>query len=981
MPSKNKSSSCRLDFARLLLLSVLINPFLYSRSQCEALNITLKTRSDQMRLAPLASLNSNHKPSSLRQLFNSSNYQSLTNQRKDEEASHRRQNEKEVRHQTSDSILRPQLAVQIFTNSPSGNKQDKTASSHLSSSLRGQHSSNFQKLPQMLIVPVPASINPLDPNDHMSAPAHLEAAQMMHSAQHLYSNSVVGELNPTNKLNPWHYITDTSSRDNTFSGSNFNNHYNSNNENEIDVVTGASNSANDQAEAPMINAIITVPSSPSSSSATLPASTSATNFNNLRQRLFQHQQQQEDLQRQHQRNDSVESALTNLLSNQNSGNIEISMSLNGEELVIDPVSNRSKLFSIRSSNSGNNSSRQQNPSNVKEDEGHNYLQNEESDKSTTNQRKNNFKISNISSKDSSRLSRALRKHFTTNSGNDQQSASEIDQVGNRDENNSDNEDNSQGNEGDLESETSTSKENEKSGIMNDEVERVNSDRLRSWDSPESESSESDLTSKNEPENAESDNYSTESSQADSSRRGNNNSRDRRMSNHLDHRTKKTDLSENQAVGNKDKKSSSSRMKPTHSDQPHSFVEQGKKTSSSKRGSTFRGGGKESIATRPSENDSVDSSLAKVMIKGEDIRKFEQLLESLRALALNNLSQRKSKRLYEGSGDPSSRGSPNTNAPSSAQRHPNEDEHNMNTKNDTEESMSIQGDTSSKTWNSDSEYNYKPSSHQPGKPGPARKTLAQSESNLVKNDCEYQRKLQQDSQHQHKKSASNDEPVFESEPARPHSSNEDANDEGDEQEEQSSDNHQKIINSPKEVPDADSNDSQNYENPLDDEPKSTFVRKTVLHTYDDDDNSKINLSNSEDNVNNNQITNRNEHKDDHHGGDSDLDSIHRVQHEASHQSLSDSEDSQLEQSKPMNQGEQEQLNSPIGRPTGVGDDLTPINNYIDYSQLDDGEIYRGRESRRAFQLALPAREQLEKMRSLQHIIERAAIGSGKSKIRI
>jgi len=699
----------------------------------------------------------------------------------------------------ADSILRPQLALQIFTNQAPNLDQDESKTHKFNQQTSKGSGSIF-------ILPL---------SQQQDGPTEKVENQPT-------SNSM-SEL----KLNPWHYVTDQSAASNPT----------------IDNYGVESSESSDSdgglashSSAPTINAIITVPAIPSE------------------HHYHHHHQGDQQVEVKNLNLSSTviaEQALSRLLDNQTSGNIEFSMNLNGEEIIINPVNKR-----IRAANSTDATpflGEQQ------------FADADDQSHPTIIER-----FPRRSSVDShpSRKSKALKKHVELDQAGDQESASETDFV-----------------DGNSESTEST-----------DEYDQSNKESKRPHADHEIQGIEDGF------EKGERKYWATEISQKEPN--GNEQSTDE--SNHQD----RTIASVTTDRGSS-RQSDQDRRTARHSKQKDSrqqSVNVGRKknlsnpaprhASSSRRKPIFRSEDREPNKPIDSEGEERrPSDAASIVIRGEDVKKFEQLLENLRALSLNRISLSKPKNIIKNS-----------------RSHRNElashdDEDSSQDEKPTNKGMP------SKQWNN----NYKAVGQQRSHSS-ATNRLTQTEP-VSGSDCDrsnrYNRPITDETSPSEPESSPN---VADPDLMSSNDSSDDIGEDGNqnvEQEEQGSDNHDKIV-LPSSSEKSNSDSSQTDQEK--DEPRSLFVRKTILQSYYDN----------------------NARHDNKQTGDSDLESIHKAKHEAQHEQFTHADGHRLPLVKSAHHSNPDASSGP-GRPEP--DDLSPMNNYIDYNQLNDREVYRGSESQK------------------------------------
>lgn len=912
----------------------------------------------------------------------------------------------------SDSVLRPQLAVQIYTNLPDNSHHQDDSDSTGSQS----KSNNMANKPINTKLIVPISQPQLShhyqqhhQNDNENSKNAPQPAGLMTTTNHKISN-------------PWHYYTDpTPSSSNSINNANDNNGPDS-------TDYSYNHQQYDTNETPTINAIITVPHSPQSINSQSDRHNNNNDNSNRHPRTYQHdsiRQQQNSDNNNNNNGNSTSSIISHILDDQVNGNIEISMNLNGDEIIIDPAgkfgrvvgneNDEDNIKQINEDNSNRNNpeltvsaGQQKYSSTSKQDKGRTKLQSRSIDKAS----------SGISNK-------ALRKHVSSDlAGGDQQSASEIDQI-NNDHNHisdgyySDNsrddkpeKDNDNNSDTDLDFvKTSTNivdindrddqefAANSKPKLkdIDDEIERdersSGSRNNRFW-SDNNSSSDKDV-------NVAGDIQTTDESSRDDRLSSNNayyHQNNRASNQHLIDMRADNDNNNNNNNHNNRKQQQRRFSKPSSRQQSVLTSAGGaansRKTASSKRRSSYKSDdgrdnsnsgidyrlNAEREKRRIIDTDHQDSSSEKVspvIIKGEDVRKFEQILDNLRALSLNNLAQSKGKSIANNKLN--NKGTLSSSQESRS-RQSNYDESDVqsnhnNIRNEDRDGQLAGQDAQAKSWNNVDQND----DHQQS----TNNQVKRNEASSIDSECDRRNRQRQLLQ----RSASGDEPAFEpdsspnivdQDPITSSDGSDDLNDEGSqniEREEHSgADFHNRQQQQPTGV------ESQNQaSSDIDqlDEPKTLFVRKTILQNYYD------NTRQGDDNKNAIIPSNSDE-----------LDTIHESNHDSRHGEISAHEDSQSkrqvvgrssstgttnrEPAQVFDNYSHRQQAEKVSTSSKTNDDLTSSpspNKYIDYRQLDDRTV--DREAELVSRDKYSSRDQIDRMRSLQHLIERAAIESSQN----
>lgn len=626
----------------------------------------------------------------------------------------------------------------------------------------------------------------------------------------------------------------------------------------------------------------------------------------------------------------VDQVISKIIDSQANGNLEFSMNLNGDEIIINPLNKNNIAFNLANSSKDSAADDLYSDADDLRVQSKSYL------------RRPRDELAG----DQGFMSKALRKHVASELAGDEQSASEMDVGQSNEDADRDSElDNSsvlnESNNGDDDDESST-KPKLKDIDAEIEKEKRNGPH-KSWVvSTTSSNLAPDATGGSLNDEAKDIEPRPTKSRTTSSR-GRDSNQDLNLA---EKRTRARKSSSRLSQRNKDKDSVESN--------PSSNL----RKAGSKRRLTFRATSGSGYPSDSQDDKSErfsggkPSSSNTVTINGEDVRKFEQLLEEMRSLSLNNLNQAKAaKRLSK---SPSSR--------VSTSRQPTVNEEEQDTYGRGEEDSGVGSGGGNGGNNQLFSEDIAGSRAQGGghmRGATKRLTKSSDPPTDIPNDCD--RKAKQKSL---QKSATDDlesqmppssdatvslvdkDSSFDGE-----SSSDEMNDEGSQNVEQ------------QEAPSSSAR-RKNFTS-ADDKPKTVYVRKTVLQDYYDNNNS---------NNGNNQVAN--EVIENSTGGD-DLESVHRSQHEAQHERQTSPDDSkfrsqqqtQARQSQPLNSYNNLGLDE-LNSHRQVAETPSPLNNYIDYSNLDDRDVYRGSESQK-FKVLIPQREQLDRMRTLQQAIERVA----------
>lgn len=776
---------------------------------------------------------------------------------------------------TSDSILRPQLALQIYTNSPSSSAQDDisppTPSNHV-----------FKSTGSTIIIP--GRMN----EEHQVA--EQQNAYFEVPPSHRGSNSNRRDL--SSRLNPWHYITERGpASSNNLVDSFPNVGVSTGNEASMAEQSSSSRSPGNSAQKPLINAIITVP---------------APNNDN-------HQSGNNNHADESAQNSTY--TISRLLDDHSSDGIELSLNLNGDEIIINPVgklssSNKQGGFDNGDPDKQSNSGSQLQSGGYKRNRDHHETR---------------------------RMSKALGKHVSSELTVDEQSASEIDMVDNN--NNSDNNNN----------------RNDEGEAGDPDAEFVNS-QSSSRERDEGSSKARKDTSANDDDDNSNSNHPGRKDWRYQSRDYEDQANEGSDMQEADQHSQKTHRVSRAKVGHEERKGSSKQANN------RSLIKSGSKNSYSKT-NRKASGSKRRVAYKPDESElnvvengdqpysnrqgssvakASDSTASPVMISAEDVRRFEQLLENLRAITMNNDSYTaKPRRLGV------SRATTKV-----SQRFTDRNQDNMN--NDDVNMKNEDEMTPSTSHSAQEASGYGKQLNLPRTQSPSIRRPTQSEL-ISTTDCDQRKKVQLEQQSLDR-AATGGEPSIE-----PDSSpnivdqdpimssgdgQDDLNDEGSdnsEQEEQGSVNHSKMSLPSSSV---ESSTEQESDTTKEDQSPPPLMRKTILQSYYDHERPP------------------NDHRD-----ETDLEAEHRLQHEASHAQHINENESQSDRERADHSSNQQviQKNTPA-------DDMSPINNYIDYNQLDDREVYRASRHAKAdnHRVSRETGDPMNHDRFLQHVMEKAAL---------
>lgn len=865
----------------------------------------------------------------------------------------------------SDSILRPQLALQIFTNSPINDNNNDDDSSH------NKIQSTTTKLPNggstMLILPLQSQ----DSNNHQSTIKSFLMPTETNSV-----DETIAINNNNNKLGPWHYITESQSNliEPTQSLNSKRSYRNS-------ATTNPS---------PLINAIISVPS-PS-------------------EHHYHHHHSQ---QQQASTNNNQAESFSNFNQKENNGsltlgNIEFSMNLNGDEIIINPSS--SSVNGYKNQKINNNSVSNRNDNIV--------MKRFKMNRSVDSGQKADF------SDDKRIVSKALRKHVEhstmneTDDGDDEQSASEIDLVDKSNRSDSDSDADLPDSISISDGQTIDNNENDVVKIKLKDI--INDDKNEKITREDHSNDSQSVRNDNDQET-----QLHEESRLSNNHRSipsNYQERDDRLNSENDINRYNSIRREQPSVPNKRSSSKNHSFKKT-------FLSNGSNNYNQQQQHRNTSGSKRKTTTHKSEDtnenvDSNDNNLSSVLIKGEDVKKFEQLLENLRSLSLGNLNTAKSKRINK-----------LANKPKQFVGHSasleNQNNNNNNDDDDSDPSLTTTTTTTNidyqnnpkQMWNnndgesgngfdntSNNVSDNRRSSNRNGNSELSSNSgrLTQIESTHDTNDCNKRSRSNHITNNKSLNSESsidnfggsdsNSPNIVDHDPMTSNDGNDDLNDESaqnnDQEESSGSDNHNKVVSASeslsseqqarKQLSRSDSdgfnNDNSNQakdgaSNQGTQQPRSLLVRKTILQDYYDN-NFKPSTGRGS------QLKGDGDDND-----DNELETVHNRQHESQHEKDTSSSISNqaalVQQIFELTGGqllEQQRRLVPLRPNTAtinyINDDLSPINNYIDYNKLDDREIYRGSESQK-YKVTVPSRHQLEHMRSLQQAIERSAMENEKA----
>lgn len=752
-------------------------------------------------------------------------------------------NTNHVDQATSDSIMRPQLAVQIYANPTQTGSESKTAAEPNFLRSNNQRQRGY--------------LSPIETSS--SKRTKLSSSD---DGETQIIQTPVGDFSMT-KLNPWHYVTDSggaTGSSSTMSGSN----------SPLPVQ-----STYEQNEPPMINAIITVPAPDRQQQDRASKRNQRIPFTSLTSSNMDYLQNTTS---------GLEHTIARLIEAQNAGNIEFSMNLNGDELVVNP---HVKINTTR-------------------------------EDTTSEAYGSDQKLMRGSRQVLGKLNSSLQKHISSELDGVQQSASEIDSIDGQTED-------GYSNDSDTDYETTVpNKSTSELVVRSDNKDQEDDSETGSNSDKRNKESDADRDNKRPLERIFHDK---------SSSRG----EDSLESSNYDSRSPPTSLSLSALNDEEENGDRAPQKQSKEASRTRQFKTKRLKTSrypasqkpdmnqkKSQRRKSSSGRGASSADERDANDDDQGSNTTtqpSVVIRGEDLRKFEQLLESLRSLSLSNLEMARSRRV--------SRLSKETD-----QNQGSDEEHQGHS---TKDDPGISGD---KRW-SESGYRI---------PYPSKETSSSynrlSSSKVppfVTRDCSERKSSLS-------KSASNEEPSTSSSYENDSSNGGDLDNlaNNDSVEDLNEDGSQNIVTGSRadenysldSKPNAidRSNDSAKLEDPVYD-PSTVLTRKTILQSYYDSNAKHANSMRNPDEV----------------------EDIHKSQHEEQHEKhLNEIIRSSNEHGRGATQTSDEQADR---------QDSPVEHNLIDYSQLNDQELYRGQESQ-SHQVSA-SREQLERMRILQHILEKAA----------
>lgn len=641
------------------------------------------------------------------------------------------------------SMPRPQLALQIFTSlPPSNHRSDPPQPQPMN--MTSNHQQPARLLNTMLLMPVSSMLNN---HRRLSSDSNFDTTSGVSSASQ--RNYMIDLGSPQSKSSQWHYVTE--SQQPLLSAT-----PDSPKEKPTSVEADNGSNGSNSPGSPLINAIITVPSQ-------------------SEHHHHHHHQDHDGNVMQQSTNDNssaaqiVDRTIAQLLDGQATGNIEFSMDLNGEEIVINPVRKHGRSMELAPNSTRDLLlNRNKLDSSSMDDDGDDSVQ----------VALNGRRLKNLIESDhfhSPALSGKNRRHSSQSRDpiENQQSASEIDLV---DESNDDGESGLDG-EGLVESSTKTTR---KTNLATREADR-DQDRL-----------------------------DDEKSASDTSMGGDENYMDSGET-LGEGRTQSRDTESNRlfsSPGLRKSKMSNLRTSSDRKQSRNSKLVGGKlalsgrrkfasKSDDSSDNQRFAMNRRDVKQTAAADSSIKDPSLSAVMIKGEDLRRLEQLLQSLRSTSMiADLPSQKQKQRAAGS---------------QGQRRDyltEDDANGGNFKREETEPRSTH-QAGGEPWNDQDKNRQRAPSLQTD-------TKQTNKNELITlSDCERRRQEKQssrvstnDDDNGSYESDSSQEPV--SEP----------NDEGNEKEEQGSDNYSSISLPVKDLEDGE-------------RPRSLFVRKTILQSYYDD----------------------------------------------------------------------------------------------------------------------------------------------------
>lgn len=777
-------------------------------------------------------------------------------------------------HLATESVLRPQLAVSIYANP----LQHNTNIDHTSRSDK-----EFQRpLSHGLVDRQKHSVTNAIPQIDLSQQRGYRAPS---GGETQIIQTPHGDFSMT-KLNPWHYITDQTSPQSSGTA-------------QSDSTTTQSNY--DPHGPTMINAIISVP------------------LLDQNQRQPEHQVKPSALNSQSSTNqvfeadplqnltsNNIDQTISRLLEAQSAGNIEFSMNLNGDEIILNPL--------YKSSNS---SSAQ-----------------DDSSPSMRNSRQL------YNGRDDRSASGALRKHISSDLAGIDQSASEIDSIDNQVDENYTND-----SETDYDTSVPSRSQSYSSTVTNSGVDQRNRE-----DEPESNGSTNRVSkeqSEGEPEGSRS------SNQAWSEPTGNRASNEEEVryssspssSSPLyddDDTNDRSNSKTSRKLANDKKQASTRRFKSSKHQQSTSSSTNLKMRSSPRKNQRPTSTTNDrSYTHHDDERGSRGSAQPSVVIRGEDLKKFEQLLESLRSMSMVNLDtakSRRSNRLSESDSARESRSSNGENVESDSGRE--------------EDEAPQQGN---KRWSSKG-YELPSSGREPSS---SNNRLSPSKvSSSPERDCDGRKYTQS----KMTRLATNDDPIGNTYDPELGPSNEQETTGADALDDLNDEGSQNII-SEKQLVDPYSLDDSVHTKDLNEsrstsehelDPGTVLMRQTILKNYYD-----------------NNAKHANGKK-----GSDDLEAIHKTQHDEQHERhLSSITQTPVGSSTQPDGSDQAQETAITQRQEGqMGlDDSTSSGQYIDYNQLNNRDTRRG-EGQKA-KITEP-RDQMNRMRTLQLILEKAVFEASK-----
>lgn len=828
-----------------------------------------------------------------------------------------------IDHMTSDSVVRPQLALQIYTGptNPDTNGQDSSSTVRDGRYQQEDHQQG--------------DINNNNNNNNNQHGKY----NLITSASNQHNNKKF-ILSPSSKqAELWQYDTADQSGGST------------NNLNPLSSHANNGDSSNESGSfavpllaGPMINAIITLPGG---SPTVLPNN----NHQQLRPpRYGQQDEQHDDSGHNTSSSINVERAISRLIDSQASGNIEFSMNMNGDEIIINPVSKHASSILATSlngvkSNNNNDEARIKKDQIVQEDPEPNYAQ--------TNRRFARLgRMDRNNNDQQSSVSKSLKRHISSDLAGDEQSASEIDLVdGNNGSNNDDFED-EEGGDGHQATRLASLRRNDSTTNDYDadtptKSASKNSNSLNKfWFNSDSRSNnleDDSLTGDDEQVVEETTTYhGKEKPRASLNKRYNNELDEAKMG-----RAKSVS---SRQVSKRKTAGSRRRVQYRDSADLQPVVEDQRSSSSY------------SSRPRMSQQQKEHNDVSTVVIKGEDVKKFEQLLQNLRSLPINNIAP------------PAGGNTKRTKAVRTRANHQYDQNKagDQSVDSDKNNEEAAKSERPTRTWLDPVDRRHRGESSLP-----LAKGSVQTRSFDVNTECD-RRRQQQESQNANNNDDSNtlaNDPdslpnIVDHDPMTSSDGSDELNDEGSEniEHEDSSFDEDEASKRPAaqgnlEASESDLSAQKSSETILK-KPKSLFVRKTILQTYYDNNNSNSNKNNPED-------TNQPEHKDEAQddystttSASGDNDNFHRQNTGSS---------KQMRQAYDNGRRQQHQQQEAALLMADNKHSSLPLNSYIDYNRLDDREVYRGSESQK-FKVALaPRGEQIDRVRSFQHAIDRVALG--------